>query len=84
MKNAITVNIDGNSIAATVEANILDIVASFSQVVEFELSTSGWVSRTAVDAESSFVFALEVMATVIGRIETVAQVSTARILFALF
>jgi hypothetical protein len=41
MKNAITVNIDGNSIAATVEANILDIVASFSQVVEFELSTSG-------------------------------------------
>lgn len=84
MKNLITVNIDWNSIAATVKANILDIVASFSQVVEFKLSTSGRVARTAVYAESSFIFALEVMAAVIGRIEAVAQVSTARVLFALF
>lgn len=50
MKNAITVNIDRNSIAAAVEANILDIVASFRQVIEFKLSASGRVARTAVDA----------------------------------
>lgn len=64
-------NINRNGISSTVEANILNIVASFGQVIKLKISAGGGVTRAIINTQGSLVLALKIMATVRRRIEAV-------------